>query len=296
MAVVVLNYRHPTETIACISSLKQLEYHNLSIIVVDNASGDGSLETILAAHPDIVGIQSPVNGGFSAGNNLGIQKALENPESAYVWILNNDTTVPQNGLSHLVETAQRFPNSMIGPKIAYPDGRFQRVGNWLTPWTGKLKSYAEHQLQEGQVVEALSGCSMLIPRPVFETVGLWDERYFLYFEDNAFCAKAKKAGFDCRVALKATVFHHEGLATGENKPLVTYYYQRNRLTLLRKTISWLPFQVVWAYTQFRLLRSTIKTWCNPSDAQKAHLLAFQLAVTDFKKGITGPCPHLQLLF
>lgn len=287
----VLNYRGADDTIACVSSLKRLDYPGFEIIVVDNASGDNSVEKIHKHHPDVRLIESAVNGGFAAGNNLGIREALENPEIQYVLVLNNDTTVEPGVLSAMVQVAWAYPGSMVGPVLRYPDGRFQRVGNRVGRLLGSLKNYRLEELQDGQVVESLSGCCMLIPRQVFETLGGWDESYFLYFEDNDFCWRAARHGFLCRVALHATVYHQEGAATGKQASAVTYYYQRNRLRLLKKFSSPAGFLLVQMYTLYRLIRSTIKTVLSPSPEAVARHRMFWLAVCDFYRGRDGKCPH-----
>lgn len=290
-AVILVNYQGADDTLACLESLKRLDYPNLRIIVVDNASKDGSAEKIAQAHPEARLIEAPENRGFSAGNNLGIQDALMQPDMAYVWLLNNDTTVPPDALTRQMETALDNPKALIGAMILHPDGRFQRVGNRLNRWFGGLRGYSEPEAVSLAQVESLTGCSMLIPRSAFSEVGLLDEDYFLYFEDNDYCLRALKSGYACLVSHQAQVFHKEGATTGKNKPLVTYYYQRNRLLLLKRFASPVQFGVVQLYTLYRLFRSTIKTMLSADADRLAHHRAFQLAVRDFYRGVRGPCPH-----
>lgn len=292
VAIVLLNYRGGDDTIACLDSLQGLDYPNVRIIVVDNNSGDGSFERIQCAHPrGIQLIQSGENLGFSGGNNIGIRAALEESEIRYIWLLNNDTLVHPEALMALVHQAQKQPRSLVGSVIRYPDGRFQRIGNRLNRLRGGLQSYSESDLQDGQVVESLSGCSMLLPREVFESIGLLSEEYFLYFEDNDFCLRASHAGFQSIITLKSLVFHKEGSSTGGKSPLVTYYYQRNRLILARKFFTRLQFKSVQLYTRYRLFRSTIKSVSQNHPETKSHHRAFQLAIDDFSRGIQGKCPH-----
>jgi GT2 family glycosyltransferase len=296
VAIIVLNYQGAADTITCIASLKALDYPHTRLIVVDNASKDDSVEKIKVAFPQTASpevelIEAPSNEGYSVGNNWGIQKALAQPDVDYIWLLNNDTTVPTDALSQLVQRAQEYPQSLIGPVVVYPDGRFQRVGNRINPWRGALVSYSEEQVRDRMAVESLSGCSMLVPRQVFETVGLLSPDYFLYFEDNDFCLRARQFGFSCVVAAQAKVYHQEGATTGRQRPLVTYYYQRNRLYLAQQFFSPLQRILVQAYTLVRLFRSTIKLWLKPSPEAKIHHQAFQWAVDDFYAGVTGKCPH-----
>lgn len=291
MAIILLNYRGAADTLSCLASLETLSGNHTKIIVVDNASNDGSVEQIRQAHPNFHLIASDTNLGFSGGNNLAIDEVLRSEQFDYIWLLNNDTTVESDTLKELLAMAHRHPDTLIGSLIRYPDGRFQRVGNRFVKNRGSIKAYAEDRLEDGQVVEALTGCSMLIPTKVFQTIGLLDEQYFLYFEDNDFCFRAREAGFESRVALKSIVFHQEGASTGKNRPLVTYYYQRNRLLFARRFVSLLNRLTLELYTHWRLVRSTIKATLKNNADIKAHDRAFSLAVKDYQQGVFGPCPH-----
>jgi GT2 family glycosyltransferase len=293
VGIVVLNYQNAPDTIACVTSLKGLSYPHYSIVVVDNYSQDGSAEAIAHAHPDITLIAATDNTGYSGGNNIGIQAVLANPKFDYVWLLNNDTTVDPEALTGMVDLAQSNPPCLIGAQILYPDGRFQRVGNRLDRRRGKLVHYPESSLCEGMTVESLTGCSMLISRAIIDTVGLLDERYFLYFEDNDYCFQAQTQGIECRVALNAKIYHQEGATTKRQSVLTTYYYQRNRLALLQRMLPGDQFRRIESYTRFRLFRSKIKTALKPFDTDaKRHHRAFELAVMDFKAGRLGKCQHM----
>lgn len=305
VAVLLLNYQHATDTVQCLKSLQALEpspNYQVSFWVVDNASGDGSTQAIQAAFPQVHLIEAPQNLGFSGGNNLGFQAILDQGDIDYVWLLNNDTQVVSDTLTHLLQTAQSYPGDLIGPTILYPDGRFQRLGSYLTPWTGSVKHYKAGRLTDGQVVESLSGCSMLIPTTVLQSVGLWDPTYFLYLEDVAYCWACAQQNIRCRVSLKAQVIHQEGATTGQYPARVTYYYQRNRLMLLKQLTPPWRWPFIMAYTRWRLVRSTIKLAlkqrlgnqahnADTLDALKAHHQAFVWAVDDFNHGVVGVCPH-----
>ncbi len=291
VAVILLNFNGTDDTLACLQSLQSLDYPHYQVIVVDNASDENPQARIQQAYPGVTLIHSRQNLGYSGGNNLGIQCVLEAQEADFIWLLNNDATVQPDTLTQLLKLAGQYPFDIIGSRILYPDGRFQRIGNRLDKGKGGLKSYKLDDVQDGDIVESLSGCSMLVPRMVFEVIGLLSEDYFLYFEDNDFCLRAAQAGFKSRVALQSLVYHAEGATTGRNRPLVTYYYQRNRLRLCRRFFSSPRFKLIALYTQYRLFRSTIKTAIRRSAEAEAHHRAFRLAVKDFYQGITGACPH-----
>jgi len=292
VAVIILNYRGWQDTINCVSSLKQLAYPDVQIVVVDNASADESITEIQTAYPDITIIESSENGGYSAGNNLGIRYALNRPDTEYIWLLNNDATVDSMALSTLVEKAKTYPNTLTGSLILYPDGRYQTVGNRVHKLFLRTRNYKSRELKDGQTVETLCGCSMLIPRKVFEAIGLLDETYFLYLEDTDFCIRANHAGFISRVALASKVFHKDGASTGKNKRWGTYYSQRNRLIFARKFASAFHFQLLLLYhLLYRRLRSWTKAFFSNRPDEWQYHRARMLAQTDFLKGVTGKCPH-----
>ena len=108
VAVIIVNWNGWRDTTECIHSLKNLDYDNFRIIVVDNCSSDDSVQEISRQHPDVTLIQAPRNLGFAGGNNLGILHALEaNPK--YLWLLNNDTVVVPHALRALIELADSHP-------------------------------------------------------------------------------------------------------------------------------------------------------------------------------------------
>ena len=301
VAVLVLNYKNASDTMACLDALASQDYADTEVWVVDNDSQDGSAEAIAQAYPHCHLIQAPDNLGFSGGNNLGFQAILDSGRFEYVWLLNNDTMVRRDCLTELVWMAKTYPNSIIGPVILNPDGSFQRVGTYMTHWTGAVRHYGDAFVRpagEGRCVEALSGCAMLIPVEVLKTVGLWTEAYFLYFEDTDYCLRAARAGVTCRIAPRARLLHKEGATTGRAKPLVTYYYQRNRLMVFYERSAGLAgvFEraFCWLYTHWRLVRSRIKSWRSGQADLQLHHRAFELAVKDFYRGVTGKCPHQDL--
>lgn len=289
VAVVVLNYKGKANTLSCVKSLKQLiNSDSLEIHVVDNASEDGVLSELALNYPDVVCHQSDSNKGYSGGNNIAIGWILLNrPEINYVWVLNNDTQVTPDCLDKLLQQAHQHPKALIGSCLKYPNGRFQRLASKLNALNTKLVDYAEHEVFDGGKVASLSGASWLIPVSIFKAIGLLPEQYFLYFEDNDYCFKAWQAGFECRVAKQAVVYHQESMSTKQLPDLLNYYYQRNRLIFLKQFVHPITFAwVVWPYTLWRWFRAKCK---NAKQAQ-----VFGLAIQDFKQGVLGPCPHRAL--
>ncbi|MGK7368687.1 MAG: glycosyltransferase family 2 protein, partial [Candidatus Halalkalibacterium sp. M3_1C_030] len=100
--IIILNWNGKEDTIECLNSLKALEYPNFEIVVVDNASSDGSVSEIKDKFPETTLLESEINRGYAGGNNIGLRYAL-NHDSDYAWILNNDTVVDKNALGSLVK-------------------------------------------------------------------------------------------------------------------------------------------------------------------------------------------------
>lgn len=229
--IVVLNWNGYKDTIFCLESLAKLAYKNYKILVCDNASTDGSVDKINAWLKHISKknkhfsdrckiLVSERNLGFSAGNNRGLRYALEAPEMRYCWILNNDTEVDVNALSALVDRMKNKPQMGIcGSKLIYFHDRnkLQALGARFFPVTGGTshimvnQSPAHHYDQEKieKEMDYVVGASMLVSKNFLESVGLLNERFFLYFEelDWAFRAKGK---FGIGLATDSIVYHKEG--------------------------------------------------------------------------------------
>jgi GT2 family glycosyltransferase len=301
VAIILLNYGRVEKTLACLDSLLLLQGVDYRIFVIDNASPDDSLlrlQARLAEQPgEFTLIESQQNLGYSGGCNLGIRAAralLEPP--AYIWLLNNDTTVEGDSLIALLMESWRTGGGLAGSLLLYPDGSYQQVGTRFNRWTGRARGYRENDVRDGMPVEMLTGASMLIPMKVVARVGLLNERFFLYFEDGEYSLRCANAGFPLTVSLNSRVYHHEGASTGKSSPATQYYYQRNRLKLLYTVVSPLQKTTIGVYALFRWLRAILK--CLPvgkpgkQDANRLACRIYSIALQDFWKDIDGQCPHI----
>ena len=213
LVVVILNYRTPNLVTDCLKSLQnQIDPVDHAVVVVDNASGDDSVEQIQQAITEnkweqwVKLIASPANGGFSFGNNLGI-KAVE--ADAYL-LLNSDTIVRPGAIAILLEA---MPNNshagIISPRLEWPDGEPQiscfrnhslvseLIHAATGPVTKLLQAYdvpipvSDHPIQP----DWTSFACVLIRHEVIEQIGLMDEDYFMYFDDIDYCRRARNAGW-----------------------------------------------------------------------------------------------------
>lgn len=258
--VIILNWNGWGDTVDCVASVKQTAYPNLQIVVVDNASTDGSEAQIRAVHPDITVLQSGANRGYAGGNNVGIRHALASGAD-FVWILNNDTTVAPDSLSQLVRAAADGGSGIVGSKIYYmaEPQRLWYAGGRIDWRRGIAYNVGADQVDHGQFdgatdSEMASGASMLISRQVFERIGLFDERLFLYFEEADLCCRAHKAGLRIAFAPASRVWHNVSHTTGIRSPLWLYYFTRNNIQFVRRHRSPFGFIVSMPYVLKRSIK------------------------------------------
>ncbi len=233
---VVLHYRLWQETVECVRSLFESGYPNLCVLVVDNGSADGSAVE-LARHLDDRAelLPLPENRLFGGGMNAGLVRALEQGAD-WLLILNNDTLVEPNMISHLVDTAQSSPDiGVVAPLVYYADaptelwnagGRRRRF--W--PFAHQLGSMDQEILgrDEPIAVDYVTGCAMLASRAVLERVGLFDPRYRMYYEDADLCARIRQEGYTIFVDPRASIWHLVG-RTSATEPVPNRYHRvRNR--------------------------------------------------------------------
>jgi len=247
LAIIILNYRTPDLSLACVESLQSQLDDDTQVVVVDNDSGDGSAEHIergirergLRARL----LRSPVNGGFAAGMNFGI-KAV--PAHAYL-LLNSDTIIQPNALASLRIAMHHFPNAgIIGPALLDEHGEIapssfrdpHPVSELLrSARTGPL----QRALQRFDLVlppskrpsepDWLAFACVLVRREVVDRIGLLDEGYFMYFEDVDYCRRAREAGFKVLYWPEAKVAHFAGSSSGvtansaQQRRAPRYYYE-----------------------------------------------------------------------
>ncbi len=237
-AVVILNYKVKEEVLRCVKSVMGSASKEISVIVVDNNSGDG-LEEEIKKITEVTFIQAGDNLGYSGGNNLGIKKALESGVD-YVLILNPDTTVAKETIKILVEEAEKTGASLVGPKIYFAGtkkiwfaGGVLDLANVLGSHRG-VNEQDHGQYDHGYEPDYISGAAMLVKAEVFIKIGYFDERYFLYYEDSDFCFRAKRAGFKLLYLPEAVVEHANAKSTGLGSPLQDYYITRNRMLFAGK--------------------------------------------------------------
>lgn len=250
--VVILNFNGGKDTVECIASLIKSDNKGFKqkILVVDNASQDNSVSIIKKQFPDVAILKNKINKGFSGGMNSGITYAIAN-EASYVMLLNNDTIVDQKMTGELYKQAESDPtNFIVSPKIYFAKGSEYHRDRYKKEELGKVIWYAGavmdwaniigyhrgvDEVDHGQYdditkIDFASGCCMLIRKETFDVVGLFDDKYFLYYEDSDFSERVRRAGYNIIYAAKAVLWHkNAGSAGGSGSALQDYYITRNRM-------------------------------------------------------------------
>ena len=235
VSIIIVSYNTKNLTLSCISSVvKEGSKLSKEIIIVDNGSRDGSLESIAAidtkkSEIPIRLIKNDENLGFSKANNQGIKIA----KGKYILLLNSDTQVEKRAIIELIEFAEKNPEAgVVGPKLLNPDRTVQpSVFNLPTVsraiqqyWLAKKRILDKYfpAGSEPVEVESLVMAGFLITPKAFEKVGLLGERYFMFYEDLDFCRRVRYAKLKVYYLPTAEVSHYHGasgkkLANEENQ-------------------------------------------------------------------------------
>lgn len=202
---VVLNWNQGEMTADCLESLQAQDYPNFQVIVVDNGSSDGSSAMLRRRFPGITVLENGVNVGYSEGNNIGIECALQRG-AEYVFLLNNDTIVAPTMLTQLVTVAEEDPRAgLVGPTMYYADPPDLVWGgeswiDWRRARTirDRQSGLANQSAPEDQLpkeVDYIDTCAILVKRAVFEQIGFLNRDYFINFDDMDLNMRTRKAGF-----------------------------------------------------------------------------------------------------
>jgi GT2 family glycosyltransferase len=234
--VLILNYNGKDTLTRCLQSVYQTDYPNFEVAVVDNDSKDGSLEEAKNLFPRAHFIKNSANLGFAAGNNIGIRFALEKMAD-YVWVLNNDTKIEKDTLSQLVSEGENSPKiGILSPLILHSKTKNIWFGGGKIHWLSMKTTHVPPQsLYNAAASDYICGCAMLVKKDVFRKAGLFDEHFFLYYEDADLSVRARKAGFELRILPKAHVFHDEASAANPDK---VYWLVVSGLQFFRKHTPW----------------------------------------------------------
>lgn len=243
--VILVNYNGAEDTIECIRSLQATKMDNMRILIVDNASKEQDKEQLQTVLDDKVEcLFLPENLGFGVANNKGVAYAISK-DAEYLLLLNNDTIVSQDLFCVFHDRADK--NRVLVPAIYYYDcpSEFWYAGGEISRWKG-TSVHRTKASPEGQVGFA-TGCCVFLHRSIVERYGLFDENYFMYYEDTDFSIKMQQHGFPIYYIPSARVWHKVGRSSGKITGFQEYYIQRNRLYIISKYRKYFFWQLAMVY-------------------------------------------------
>jgi GT2 family glycosyltransferase len=243
-SIIITNYNGQTELDRCLRSLQQhTDPNDTEIIVVDNASTDGSLEYVQKNFPGVIMLQNSGNYGFGYANNVGACQAT----GQYLAFLNPDTEVTAGCLEKLIAALEANPEvGMVTPKVLLQSDpeRINACGHQVH-LTGIVQCRGMGAPKEAfasqEEVAAVSGAAFVIRCELFRRLQGFDAPFFLYIEDTDLSWRTWLAGYRCLYIPEAIVYHDYRLCFPSRK---LYYYERNRYLLLLKNLRWATLLVL----------------------------------------------------
>lgn len=258
VVVVVLSYNKRDQTLRCLESVRRLRYRPLEMLVVDNASSDGSPEAVAAAYPDVHLLRSPVNRGAAGGRNLGADYATDRFGPAYLLFLDDDAVVDERLAGELVAVMRKDPGVGLATPKAYRFGSGDVIasagGMRVRLGSGSITDIGAGardvgQFERGGMVESCVGYTVLARCEALERCRGFDESYNPYgWEEVDLSLRIREAGYTIEYAPGAICWHAGG-TPGRGRRLVRYERGKvvNYLRLMRRHATgreWLTFLAV----------------------------------------------------
>jgi GT2 family glycosyltransferase len=244
-SLIIVSWNTKDMVAQCLDSLKRYaEDSSIEIIVVDNASSDGTAECIRERFPHVRLIRNATNIGFARGNNIGIKLST----GKYVSLINSDVQVPQGCLEKMLEYMEQHPEiGMLGPKMVLPDGsigpscmRFPTVWNWfcralaLDSAVKGSRAFGDFLMTGFKYdriadVDALTGWFWVVRRDALNQVGPLDERFFMYGEDIDWPKRFHQSGWKVVFYPEAEAIHHRAASSSQDP--TRFYIEMNRASI-----------------------------------------------------------------
>ena len=236
ISVVVPNWNGRRFLDRCFTALRRQTFDDLNLVLVDNASGDGSVEFVQGRFPEVEIVRLTRNTGFATAMNAGIRRA----RTPYIAFLNNDTEPDERWLEQLLACLERHPQAAAATsKVLMLDrpGTLDDTGNFLArsllPYARGHGEADAGQYDVEEQVFSPSGAAALWRAAVLDEIGLFDESFFAYYEDVDLGFRARLAGYECWYAPAAVVLHQRG-GSGGDDGFTLYHHVRNRWLMLAK--------------------------------------------------------------
>lgn len=262
--IIILDYFHHEDTLECLAALEQDPYPNRTTVVL-YFGHEAARQNIQEKFPNVQIVVLKENLGYAGNNNIGIQMAIDH-EAEWVYLLNEDAISQGRSLSSLIAQGQQDSKiGVVGPFVLhYEDSSIiQTAGGILdSHWNAAHHGYNEKntgQFSQPLDVDYISGCALLMRRECIEDIGLFDERFFMYWEETDWCMRAREREWRVVMSPAAHVLHKGVGLNYSPSPMVTYYYTRNRFLFLSKhAVSVRVFAQVWMETLRTIFSWSIK--------------------------------------
>jgi len=234
ISVIIVNHNGKEWLKACLGSVFSQDYPSFEVILIDNASDDESVSFTQAHFPKVKIISEKTNHGFAQGNNIGFAHA----KGEYIFLLNNDTVVEKNCLTKLKQAFVEIPKlGIVQPKIILLDEPelLDQVGSYWTNTTylyhfGFRKPHHLAIYNHSRQVFSSMGAAIMISREVIEKVGLFDARFWCYYEETDFCHRAWMLGYESWYYPHTVVLHSKGAtSTSFRRSFVIFHSYKNKL-------------------------------------------------------------------
>ncbi len=287
--IIILSWNNWPDLTECLESLKNNDYPNYQVVIVDN---DSKVKPE-APSSDVKMIYNKENLGFVGGNNVGIKYALEQ-DADYLMPLNDDVILASDFLSKMVQVAESDKKiGMVGPKIYFfnDKNKLWFTGgniNWLYN-KGTMRGY--NQMDKGQYdspnvqeVDYLTGCCLLVKREVVKKIGLFSDEYFGYYEDVDWSLAAKRVGYKTVFVPQSKIWHKGSKSFVETSSSYIYYHVRNGLIFANKYAPWYIKPLVHLDVVWRLIKQPVKLLI---PKKRAWIKPILLGIKDFYLGRKG---------
>ncbi|HEY9750664.1 MAG TPA: glycosyltransferase family 2 protein [Allocoleopsis sp.] len=274
VSIILVNYNGINVILDCLNSIEAfVQSVAYEVIVVDNASTDGSPEIVAQKFPQVHFIQLTQNLGFGAGNNVGAKVA----KGDFLFLLNTDTILICDPLPHLLELMQSRPDvGMIGPQLLNPDKTLQLSVVPAISLRGEyqaqqqLKQYRNPQNQAAisqkfqtiQEVEIIIGAAIFIRKKLFDSLGGFDENFFMYFEESDLCQRSRNQGWKILYTPKTALIHLHGQSVSQRADAMAIEYRKSQLYYYQKHHSLLE-QIILRFYLFIKFFTLFSKTLNP---------------------------------
>lgn len=258
VSIVIVNWNTRIILRDCLNSIyEQTKNISFEVLVVDNASSEGSVEMVKSEFPQVYLIANLENKGFAAANNQGMAKA----KGRYILLLNSDTIILDKAIEKTVSFADFHPEAgIVGCRVLNPDKTlqltcfmFHSILNMLLSTSYLYKLFPKNKFfgrermtwwdrTDVRQVDVIAGCFMLIRRDAIEQVGTMDEQFFVYGEETDFCFRVKQAGWKNLFMPDAQIIHLGGQSTEQAKKAMTIQKRKSILQFIKKYNSPLAYR------------------------------------------------------